>query len=76
MDFYKYFHIIPVGDGYSMLGKNEYGEYFLKEKACEDRDFVLVFPTEEDAQDYIDANLNPGDWAVEYFLTTKELEIV
>lgn len=75
MTLYEYYHIIPVGDGYNLLGKNEYGEYFLKGKACEDRDFVLVFPTEEDAQDYIDVNLNPGDWVVESFLTVREIEL-
>ena len=72
MNLYTYYHIIPAGDGYSILAKNEHGERFLKEKACADRDFVLVFRTEEEAQDYIDVNLNPGDWVVECFLTAKE----
>lgn len=75
MNFYTYYHIIPAGDGYNMLGKNEHGEHFLKDKASDDRDFILVFKTEKEAQEYIDANLNSKDWLPECFLTTKEINI-
>jgi hypothetical protein len=73
MNLHTYYHIIPVGDGYNILAKDENGNHFLKEKACRDRIFVLNFKTEEEAQDYIDVNLNPSDWVTEYFLTVEEI---
>ena len=74
MNLYTYYHIIPIGDGYTFLAKDKNGNHFLKEKKDNDRNFVLTFKTEEEAQDYIDVNLNSSNWAVEYFLTAKEIK--
>ena len=52
------YNIVPINDGFHVLGRSKVGEFFLISKNTNDlfRKGELIFYTEEDAQRFIDEN--------------------
>lgn len=68
-------HIRPINDGYTMIKRIENGNHILIEKAG--NDIPLYFTTEEEADKYITAHLDPHiyrpeeTWVTEGYICPK-----
>lgn len=64
----EFWHIVPIGDGCTILCKDKDGNYFLNRK--EDKvisDTELIFGSEQAARLYIDENLDSKEYKPEEY---------
>ncbi len=64
----SFWQIVPINDGYTYLCMDNNKKYFLKEKAKELMfEGKLFFNTQEEAQNFIDINLDSSIYKAENF---------
>ena len=62
----KLYYIVPIGDGYNYLGKDNLGNHILVDKA-HNFDLSLVFKQKVDAKNYIESNLEINTYETQEF---------
>ena len=74
------YNIVPINDGFHILGRSKVGEFFLISKNTNDlfRRGELIFYTKEDAQKFIDdnnlENYQPEEfWRAEKYMAGLEI---
>lgn len=62
----NFYHIVPMGDGYNYLGKDNLGNHILIDKAT-GLDISLIFDNKEKAMNYIKTYLDIDKYEVQKF---------